>query len=397
MDFPEKMRLSFHCAPVQDIISTWHKHRKMIADDFRSSGASELLLFLSESEKAQWADYACNIVKNQTPFAKFNGVTRLNLQSAFYFYIGAILAAQGQKDLAKGWLKVGTMNEEDGLFSCTFLLGFLERHNGDLVMPAVVFKDPRPFIHFANVPAMELSRSNFIRQAGHSLPGFPGPVSFMDIGCGDGALTVKLLTHLQEIGKIGTIQEVLLIDSSEAMLDLAKKTVADAFPGVRISTEHCRVLDFSGRFHRHFDIAMSSLAFHHMPAEEKKTCLDRVKPWVDHFLLFELDANHDFPELFSPELALSVYQSYGRIIDFVYAHDAPVDVVTDCIDSFLMTELVSIMTQQRGVRTDYHMLRNQWNDLFQSQLGPEFTLRCDSTAYADEYATLFTLHYGKGE
>ena len=192
------------------------------------------MLFLSESEKTQWADYARDIVKHQIPFAEFNGVTRSNLQSAFCFYIGTLLAAQGKKELAFGWLKAGTMNEEDGLFSSTFLLGFLERHNGNLVMPALAFKDPRPFIHFAHVPTLETARSNFIRQAGHTLPGFPGPVSFMDIGCGDGALTVRLLSHLQEIGKIEKIKEVLLIDPSEAMINLAKKTVADAFPGVRI-------------------------------------------------------------------------------------------------------------------------------------------------------------------
>ncbi|MCU0630973.1 MAG: class I SAM-dependent methyltransferase, partial [Methanoregulaceae archaeon] len=188
------------------------------------------MLFLSESEKTQWVNHAREIVKHQISFDQFDGGIRSNLQSAFYFYMGAILAAQGHKDLATGWLKAGTMNEEDGLFSSTFLLGFLERHNGNLVIPAVAFEDPRPFIHFANVPVMMKARSNFVRQAGHTLPGFPGPVSFMDIGCGDGALTVRLLTHLQEIGKIDEIKDVLLIDPSEAMIALAKKTVSDAFP-----------------------------------------------------------------------------------------------------------------------------------------------------------------------
>ena len=110
-----------------------------------------------------------------------------------------------------------------------------------------------------------------------------------------------------------------------------------------------------------------------------------------------MDANNDTPECSSPELALSVYQSYGRIMDFVYAHDAPVDVVTDCIDAFLMTEVISILTEPRGVRTDYHMLRTQWHDLFSAVLCPEFSLRSDSACYADEYMTLFTMHYGGDE
>ena len=112
---------------------------------------------------------------------------------------------------------------------------------------------------------------------------------------------------------------------------------------------------------------MSSLAYHHMPMEDKRVHLARLKPWIDHFLLFEMDANNDTPDLLSPELALSVYQSYGRIMDFVYAHDAPVDVVTDCIDSFLMTEVVSILTQRRGARSDYHMLRGQWHESLQDR------------------------------
>jgi hypothetical protein len=179
------------------------------------------------------------------------------------------------------------------------------------------------------------------------------------------------------------------------MAGLARETVGTAFPDARIEVANCRVQDYSCRIDQPFDIAMSSLAYHHMPLEDKRTHLSRLKPWIDHLLLFELDANNDTPDLYSPDLALSVYQSYGRIIDFVFAHDAPVDVVIDCVDSFLMTELVSILSQPRGVRTDYHMLRNQWNALFSEVLGPEFSLRCDSSSYADEYMTLFTLHYGR--
>ena len=84
-------------------------------------------------------------------------------------------------------------------------------------------------------------------------------------------------------------------------------------------------------------------------------------------------------------------------MDFVYAYDAAVDVVTDCIDSFLMTEVVSILTQPRGKRSDYHMLRSQWHDLFRAVLAPEFSLHSDSACYADEYMTLFTMHYGRDQ
>lgn len=217
----------------------------------------------------------------------------------------------------------------------------------------------------------------------------------MDIGCGDGALTVRLLKHLLEEGKVPGFSEILLIDPSSAMISMAREKVSAAFPDVLITTDNARIQDFSESIDRHFDIAMSSLAYHHMPIEDKKVHLSRLKPWIDNFLLFEMDANNDTPDLDSPELALSVYQSYGRILDFVFSYDAPVEIVIDCIDSFLMTELVSLLTEPRGMRTEYHMLRSQWMNLFKYVLGDEFTLRSDSTCYADEYCGLFTLHYGR--
>ena len=355
------------------------------------------MLFLSEQEKFSWAHAAQTIIRNHAKPREYEGRIRSNLQSAFYYYIGTLLAAQGPDKRCGEWLHAGTLCEEEGLFSSTFLMGFLQRHEGMMIRPAVAFEDPRPFVHFSHVPVMKNARQQLVHQFAHSLPAFDHPVRYMDIGCGDGALTVMLLSHLADSGKVPGFSEILLIDSSPAMIALAKKTVESAFPGVTITTENARIQDCSASIDRRYDIAMSSLAYHHMPVEDKQVHLARLKPWIDHFLLFEMDANNDTPGLYSPELAVSVYQSYGRIIDFVFAHDAPVDVVTDCVDSFLMTELVSILTQPRGERTDYHMLRTQWNDLFRTTLGPEFTLRSDSTCYADEYIALFTMHYGRGE
>ncbi|MDD1693217.1 MAG: class I SAM-dependent methyltransferase [Methanoregula sp.] len=355
------------------------------------------MLFLSEDEKSAWTVYAREITGGSATPARYEGRVRSNLLSAFDYYIGSQLALHGQNKRSVEWLEAGTMCEEDGLFSSTFLMSFLQRHNGALIRPAVAFEDPRPYLHFAGVPTMKQARSHLVRQFVHSLPAFDKPVRIMDIGCGDGSLTANVLRHLVETGKADNIDEVLLVDSSPAMLDLAKKTISGSIPGITITAENARIQDCSASINRHYDIAMSSLAYHHMPVEDKRVHLARIRPWIDHFLLFEMDANNDTPELNSPELALSVYQSYGRIMDFVYAYDAPVDIVTDCIDSFLMTEVASLLTQPRGERTEYHMLRTQWHELFESCLAPEFSLRSDSTCYADEYMTLFTMHYGRKE
>ena len=353
------------------------------------------MLFLSNHEKGQWDRTAGEIVRRRIPPATSPEGIRKNLESAFHFYAASRLAEGGEGELARDWLRAGALMEEDGLFLSTFLLGFLERHEGELRKPAVAFRDPRPFLHYASIPIIVESRSRFLTQACHSLPSFPGPLRIMDIGCGDGTLTIRMIQQLLDAGKAGSLEEVLLVDASDAMVTLAERNVGEAFPDASVRTVHSRIQDFSGHIRDHFDIAMSSIAFHHMPVEDKATNISRLKPWIDHFVLFEMDGNHDTPGMGSPDLAVSVYQTYGRLIDIAYAHDAPVDVVNDCVDSFLMVELISILTEPRGTRSDYHMLREQWMELFSGTLGPEFSIGCNSTSYSDEYLTLFTMHYGK--
>jgi hypothetical protein len=355
-----------------------------------------IMLFLSEHEKTGWAGIARDICTKKTSPSDFSAEIRSNLIPAFYFYTGSLLASRGMVREGLEWLEAGAVLEEDGLFLPGFLIGYIERRNGTLSRPAEIFRDPRHFIHFAGVPAMKKAREHFIHQCGHSLPSFTEKkFRIMDIGCGDGGLTVSLLRHLRQTGKIDQIEEILLIDPSPAMASLAFSTVQAAFPETRVIAANQRIEDFTRSLDRHYDVALSSLAYHHMPLEEKMVLLEILKPWIDHFILFELDANNDTPECRSPELALSLYQSYGRIIDFVFSHDAPVEVAVGCVDSFLMAELVSLLSESRGARTDYHMLRTQWTDLFRTSLGPEFTLRSDSSCYADEYVSLFSLHYGR--
>jgi hypothetical protein len=60
-----------------------------------------------------------------------------------------------------------------------------------------------------------------------------------------------------------------------------------------------------------------------------------------------------------------------------------------------MTEAVSFLTQPRGLRPDYHMLRIQWRELFARELEDERACLCDATAYAGPYLDLFTMHFGR--
>jgi len=351
------------------------------------------VIFLTETEKQEWRELGVRVLSEKPAPRCFDAQLRPNLRPLFHFYAGSLLAGDGDVPEAGKWFMEGAAAEEDLLFSNAFIMGFLERQ-GRLAMPEVVFADPRPFIHFAGVPLIKAARERFIQHCSHILPEYRRPLRIMDIGCGNGALLADLLRHLRAVGRVGDIGEILLIDSSPAMIELAVRTVGAIAPRDRIRTLPQRVEEVSGQIEGFYDIALSSLAYHHMPLEKKQMHLDRLKNHIGAFVLFELNANNDTPEVRSPELAVSVYQSYGRIIDAVFRHDAPIDVAQSCVDRFLLAEEVSLLTQPRGERTEYHMLRLQWHRLFGETLDG-FTCWGDSTAYGDEYFDLFTLVYGR--
>jgi hypothetical protein len=199
------------------------------------------MFFLSVQEKSDWAQYAQEIAQRGAGPAIYEPKIRKNLFPAFCFYIGTLLAARGEDRPGIEWLEADAEREGDGMSTSAFLLGFLQRHQGKMIKPVVVFEDRRPFVHFSHVPMMKKIRKQLVHQCTLSLPSFDHPARIMDIGCGDGGLTVMFLSGLVETGKVNRISEIHLVDPSPAMIELAKKTVSDAFPGIPISTENARI------------------------------------------------------------------------------------------------------------------------------------------------------------
>lgn len=351
------------------------------------------MLLLSPQESAQWGALAREAQRTGAGAGTLDDEIRSNLKAPFRFFVGALLAAKGLEDLAGPWFVEGAQAEGPECMMNAFVAAFLKRHDGLFQPPNVAFADPAPYVHFAGVPAMRRTREAFLRQCGETLPAFRRPFRIVDIGCGDGGLLVRLLRHLREIGKVGDLGEVLLVDASPRMIDLAAKTVREAIPSAPIRTLTQRIQAAAASLEGGFDVALLSLCYHHMPWEEKVRHMMELKDKADHFVLLEMAANNDRPELYSPDLALSVYQSYGHLVDAVFAHDAPVELATACVDGLLMTEAISVLTQARGVRSDYHMLRGEWHSLFQETLGEGATCGCEGTAYAHDTMEFFTLHY----
>ncbi len=351
------------------------------------------MFFLSKKEIENWENLAQIILQGSCLSQDKIGSIRSELRPHFYYYIGTLLASHGNIEEGKEWLLIGSRNES--IPSNAYLLDFINRHDNKLVIPQVTFSDPRPFICFTNVPAIKDSRNKFVKRSTKSLPAFNQALKIMDIGCGNGMLLVQLLEELKKTDKIERVADILLLDTSEKMLKLAEQNVSHKFPDAKVQVEHKSLQEISCHINQEYDIAMSALAWHHMPFETKLIQAQNLSRVVDHFLLFELEANHDSPEQFSPELAVSMYQAFGGGIALVLAQDVPKEVAQTSIDYFLMTEAVSLLTQSRKKRADHHMLRKQWHKLFSAGLGSDFKCLCDSTCYSDEYFEFYTLHYGR--
>ncbi len=351
------------------------------------------MLFLGDEESRNWNELGFRVVSSGGKLVPVEGSIRPGLLPAFHYYVGTLLLSKSMNQPGWDWITTGMAGEQGGLFSNAFLASYLGRNNGKLMIPETIFADPAPYIHFSGTPVLLESRVSFRAHCVHTLPQYTRPLKIMDIGCGHGQVLVDLLLELRKSGNIGAVGEILLIDPSEAMLNMARENVARSFPEAVVRISQTRIEALSDSMDGHYDIALASLAYHHMPYESKLFHLRKLKHHIGCFILFELDANNDSPDIYSPDLALSVYQSYGAMMDFVFAHDAPVELAISSIDRFLMSEAIYFFTEPRGKRSDYHMLRSQWHQVFHEGLGKNFSCLCDSTCFGNENMGLFTMIY----
>lgn len=97
---------------------------------------------------------------------------------------------------------------------------------------------------------------------------FKGPVKVLDLGCGDGALALELLKEDNQIN-------ATLVDGSLKMLENARKNLKN-YEGMNFIHKTFQdllgdQLNEKGHALDSFNLAVSSLAIHHISTEEKKS------------------------------------------------------------------------------------------------------------------------------
>lgn len=353
--------------------------------------------FLSTKESGQWKILLDTIIREQKdPDEGFEYINLIHhgRRCAFCFAAGVRLAESGYLKEAFSWLTAGAAFECIDNTMCGYVKSYITRKGG-LVASSQPFGDPTAYLPFTEVRPLKSAKEVFISEMIRSLPDFNHEVKILDIGCGDGSLTGQILASLLRRGLVSGISELNLVEPSSPMLSRAVSDISEQFPGMKINSHKVLIQDVSTRLSQDTDIVIASLSCHHMPYLDKEILFHQIGEKTRHLLVFEIDADHDLPEKDSPELLVSIYQSYGRLITVLLNHPSLPGAGERCADYFLMAEVISLLTEERGIRRDYHMVKEQWNVLLAKSLGPEFTLKCDTTCYADPWMRLFFLHYGK--
>jgi SAM-dependent methyltransferase len=314
------------------------------------------------------------------------------MRPAVCYYLGTALLAGGRVTEARRWLECGAGIEP--LRASSYLLDYLERNEGELRPVQPGFSDPRPWAYFSSLPHLRSAREALIGFCERSLPVSERPLRVMDIGCGNGQLSVAVIKRLIDSGKATDVADLMLLDPSARMLEAAGSNASAAFPGTKITTSEGKLEESSSVLPGGFDLALCALSVHHMPYEQKEVHIGALCQAVRNVIIFELGANHDTPEMGSPELAYSVYQTSGQSLEYIFEQDAPIEVQRACADIFVMSETISLLSEPRGKRTEYHMKRKQWHELLETIGSPEMTCLGEMTCFSDEYCELFALHYG---
>lgn len=348
-----------------------------------------LVYYLSRDEARAWKDLARKLLAGDQP--DLDGQPE-SLKPALCYFLGTGLLNDGRPGPAMDWLRRGA--DIEPVRASGYLLDYLERNEGVLVAPEPSFDDPRPWAHFSSLPHLLSARATLVDFCAGSLSEFEAPVKMMDIGCGNGRLTVAVLKELLAAGKAAGVEEVLVLDPSTEMVRAAASSVSEAFPEARVTAVEDDLQGSSSTLAGGFDIGLCALSVHHMPYEKKAVHIGELAERVDNLIVFELGANHDTPDMNSPELVYSIYQTFGQSLEYIFSREAPAEVQRACADIFVMSETVSLLSAPRGERTEYHMMRGQWHELL-GDCCEGMTCLGERTCYSDEYCELFALHYGR--
>lgn len=151
--------------------------------------------------------------------------------------------------------------------------------------------------------------------------------SILDVGCGAGNFTLKLLEYLGD-----SVEHITLVDLSQLMLKQAQKRIAAIFSGtITLQQKDIRRVEL-GR-HRQ-DIIIAAAVLHHLRTKDQwqrvfKKLFEALKPggslWISDLITHELPAVHGIMQnRYGEFLAKSGGKPYrDKVFDYIAREDTP--------------------------------------------------------------------------
>jgi hypothetical protein len=283
-------------------------------------------------------------------------------------YAGILLASQQRINDAISILKLCL----DRTFSAV-LADYLFEHQA-FIPTATAFQETTPYDVWTQTDLYESQMAGTLKAITSFAKRIPPPdlatsPTIIDIGSGNCILLVEIVNQLLSLYQLDSIQIVSIEQSPEMLIatqQYCQKSISIpiVFTPIcgkiqEITTQQIATID------RHHPIwfVNASLSLHHMPSEIKVPTMKMIANRSKYCLISEAHYNHDLPEKDTPELIYSVTESYGFVIQDILNSTASQSDKKLCINNFLLTEAINILSKDRQERGDYHALISEWQEI----------------------------------
>lgn len=319
-----------------------------------------------------------------------------------FIYAAVIEANRGPKDPARLERARALLAQAESHPFASFLARYLIE-KGQFAPTAVAFESTVPYDVWAATRFYRGYRRNTLRALSEFIR-MNGPApdqavpAICDIGPGNGLLLGDIVAEALTMYRLSSIR-VVIIEMSQNMLDATVAHLQSRFgnqvdcvaiQGKIQDIRSEQLIAAAGR--QGFWFTTGSASLHHMPAEVKRDVFINLAKIAPRLVVTDFVANHDLPEMNSPELIYSVSNFYAYIMDDVWnTTTESAERRWEAIANFFLTEAINMLSKPRLSRIDYHAPVEQWNKIAaEAGYKPDRTF---FTSYDDKRPVTFTTAY----
>jgi|GEM_PF-1713942 len=186
----------------------------------------------------------------------------------------------------------------------------------------------------------------------------------LDIGCGDGTLTVMILEKIRELCNCEKI-EVVLIDPDAESIKIAgnKLDQLSWISFTPIQKPFNLELLSNLLSNEYFELVNASSILHEFPYYEKERILTKLFAVAKNVIVTELEGDHDLILSQSKQLVKTAFFFYKNLFDCIVPDKADPD-FESFIYGYIFPEFSDILFKNYKNRRNYHLDLPRWQNLY---------------------------------